>query len=82
VEDVNTALAEAGFKARLVHGRVGGSYFYFDNVLGRAVLSFPITVPQSDPAILVSHVSELTINEWIDALRIAEVEEKTNPRQD
>jgi predicted ATP-dependent Lon-type protease len=45
-------------------------------------MSRPVKVPKSDPEIVVSHISELTIDEWIDALKIAEVDERTRPPQD
>lgn len=70
---VNVAIAKAGGKERLVHGRVGGSYFYFVNVGEHGVLS---------EAIMVSRVSEYTVEEWLDKLRVARVEESLNPRQD
>ena len=69
VEQVNAAVAKAGGKQRLRFSRVGGSFFYFD--LGRGVPSDAIPVsPKS------------TVDELLEALKVEEVKDKLNPRQD
>ena len=74
VQEVNEAFANAGFKKeRLVICRVGCRAFYFENIGDRNAPSEPIEV---------SHVSDYTIDQWIEALRRAEVEEKLSSRPD
>jgi hypothetical protein len=69
VEQVNAAIGKAGGKQRLRFSRVGGAFFYFD--LDRGVPSDEIPVSP-----------ESTVEELLEALKVEEVKDKLNPRQD
>jgi hypothetical protein len=73
VAQVNAAIAKAGYKERLVLGRVGGTYLFFENIGERGAPSEPIEL---------SDLSVYTVQEWLDKLRVARVEETLIPRED
>lgn len=65
---VNAAIAKSGGKAKLKYSRVGGSFFYFE-IGDREVPSNP-------------YPDDSTIEQLLEAWKIEEVLEETNPRND